>query len=137
MRETSREAYEAIMETGVAAALKVRVLAHLKGCGSRGATDREVEAALGVPAKANIRTRRKSLQREGLVVDSGRTRRPIVDGLEEGRRATVWVYAPHGPEPEPDPGPELHSCPVCGGSGKIPARVRGDDGGQLRLWGSP
>jgi hypothetical protein len=124
MRETSREAFEGIRENGTEAALRSRVLAFLKSRGTRGATDREIEFALRVPPRANVRTRRKTLQREGLVRDSGETRRPVVDGQKLGRRATVWVFDPHEPAVEE----RKTRCPICNGSGKVRERRTNKDG---------
>ena len=100
--------------------LEDRVLSYLRFVGSRGAADREIEAALRVRSEANVRTRRKSLADRGLVHDSGRTRRPFkANGTSYGREAAVWVAGPSfvvrpplGPRK-----PRTRTCPRCGGGG--------------------
>jgi hypothetical protein len=60
------------------------VLAFLVGRGETGATDSEIQTALGLSGDTE-RPRRVALQRRGLVVDSGQRRR-----TSSGRAAIVW-----------------------------------------------
>jgi hypothetical protein len=61
------------------------VLMHLKAAFPDGLTDEEIDAAAGVAS--TLRPRRVGLCREGLVKDSGRTRK-----TRHGREAVVWVW---------------------------------------------
>lgn len=72
------------------AAIRLRVLGHIAGAGDHGSTDVETEAALGLtrPSGSN---RRGELARDGLVVDSGRTR-----ATSTGCKAIVWVLTDEG-----------------------------------------
>ena len=81
-------------ETSVAAAeqikpkaetLRARVLYYLRCCGERGATDEEIQLALGMGGSTQ-RPRRTELQSAGLIVDSGRKRETV-----SKRAAVVWV----------------------------------------------
>lgn len=82
---TSTVAAEAIR--GQAAHLRALVLAEITRRGEAGATDEEVQAALGMQGNTQ-RPRRGELVAAGLVVDSGR-RRPT----RSGKPAAVWVAA--------------------------------------------
>lgn len=66
--------------------LRQMVLDHLHACGSYGATDEEIIAALELPANT-IRARRCELHDACLAMDSGRTRLTIAR-----RDAVVWVH---------------------------------------------
>jgi len=81
--ETSQAAAEAI-EPDVAT-LRGQVLAHLRSCGVKGATDDEMQVALDMNPSTE-RPRRIELWRAGLVERSGRTR-----PTRSGRLAVVWV----------------------------------------------
>lgn len=67
--------------------LRNRVLAFLRGCGSYGATDEEVQERLAMNPSTQ-RPRRVELVEAGLVVDSGQTRL-----TKAGRKATIWTAA--------------------------------------------
>lgn len=81
---TSRAAAEAIEPT--AATLRRQVLDFIESCGDRGATDCEIQAALGMSGDTQ-RPRRWELSdcESPLIVDSGLRRR-----TERGREAIVW-----------------------------------------------
>lgn len=66
---------------------EARVLALLQGCGDEGATDDEVELALGM-LHQTASARRRGLVLKDFVIDSGRTRE-----TRTGCRATVWITA--------------------------------------------
>lgn len=80
---TSNAAAESVRES--AKSLRQRVLNHLLACGKAGATDEEMQAALGMNPSTQ-RPRRGELVVLGLVCDSGATR-----PTTSGRQATVWV----------------------------------------------
>jgi hypothetical protein len=80
---TSREAAESIKPD--ASELRRRVLAYLRGRGEDGATDEEMQDALGMGGSTE-RPRRVELVEMGSVVDSGRKRK-----TRSGRNAVVWV----------------------------------------------
>lgn len=84
--ETSAEAADKIEPN--AGTLRRLVLNHLRALGNAGATDIEIQTALGLDPSTQ-RPRRVELCRDMLVHDSGRTRR-----TPSGRRATVWVADP-------------------------------------------
>jgi hypothetical protein len=67
-------------------ALQSKVLRFLETCGAFGATDEEMQLALGMNPSTQ-RPRRNELARRGLVVEAG-TRRTA-----SGRMATVWRVA--------------------------------------------
>jgi hypothetical protein len=67
-------------------ALQSKVLRFLETCGAFGATDEEMQLALGMNPSTQ-RPRRIELARRGLVVEAG-TRRTA-----SGRMATVWRVA--------------------------------------------
>jgi len=86
-------AYQAHSATSAEAAQKAqpasakqraRVLALLASLGAHGATDEEMQDALGMEGSTQ-RPRRIELQNRMLVRDSGRTRK-----TRSGRAATVW-----------------------------------------------
>lgn len=81
--ETSRQAAERI--TPAASAQAARVLVYIAQRGDAGATDHELQAALGMTGDSE-RPRRWSLQRAGLIRDSGQRRKSPA-----GRAAIVWV----------------------------------------------
>jgi len=81
--ETSRQAAEAVRP--IASELERRVYQYLASCGILGATDEQIQEALGMDGNSE-RPRRKSLEQKGYVRDSG-LKRPT----RSGRLATVWV----------------------------------------------
>lgn len=81
--QTSKDAARRI--DGYALALRGRVLDYIASCGSTGATDREIQAALNLSSDTEV-PRRWELVRAGLVIDSGTTR-----PTPSRRRAIVWV----------------------------------------------
>jgi len=66
---------------------EARVLAHLQACGGIGATDDEVELALGM-LHQTASARRRGLVLKDFVVNSGYTR-----ATRTGCHATVWITA--------------------------------------------
>lgn len=80
---TSREAAERIEPA--ADTLRARVLEHLRACGSRGATDQEIQWALGMDPSTE-RPRRVELVNAGLVTATDGDTRPTFSG----RQAQVW-----------------------------------------------
>jgi hypothetical protein len=83
--ETSREAAALIEPQRVT--LRARVYAFIDLHGSDGATDEEIQEALGMNPSTE-RPRRVELVEAGRIRDSGRTRR-----TKANRRAVVWVVA--------------------------------------------
>lgn len=83
---TSKAAAESLAEH--ADTQREKVLSAIEGAGKKGMTDDEVEQALGMRHQT-ASARRRGLVIDGLVVDSGRTRK-----TRSGRAATVWVKAP-------------------------------------------
>jgi hypothetical protein len=81
--ETSRAAAAAIRPD--AGRLRQLVLQAIVERGTIGATDEEIQNALGLPGNTQ-RPRRRELEQVGLIRDSGQ-RRPT----SSGRRAIVWV----------------------------------------------
>lgn len=81
--QTSRDAAERIAP--VASAQAARVLVFIAQQGDDGATDHEVQNALGMTGDSE-RPRRWSLQRAGLIRDSGQRRQSPA-----GRAAIVWI----------------------------------------------
>lgn len=69
----------------IAGGLRARLLNYARECGTRGFTDEQAQAALGMDPSTE-RPRRVELQRMGLIRDSGTTR-----PTRSGRDATVWV----------------------------------------------
>jgi hypothetical protein len=88
--ETSRAAAESMIEAAGTLRSKVRI--YIVTEGYDGATDDEVEVALGLKSNT-ARPRRHELMERSLVMDSGRTRK-----TRSGRDATVWITAPEGHE---------------------------------------
>jgi hypothetical protein len=82
---TSKAAAAAIIPK--ATKLQTQVLDELKRRGSMGATDQELQKALGMLLQTEL-PRRVELVRAGLVKDSGRKRKTT-----SGRGAVVWVIA--------------------------------------------
>lgn len=80
--ETSRDAAENIEPR--AGTLRAKVLAYLRDRGGNGATDLEMQDALGLGGSTQ-RPRRVKLVELGLAVDSGDVR-----VTESGRKAVVW-----------------------------------------------
>jgi hypothetical protein len=80
---TSRAAAEAIAPA--AGTLRATVLAYLVRCEESGATDEEMQTAIGM-AQNTQRPRRGELVRAGFVRDSGKTR-----PTRSGRNASVWI----------------------------------------------
>lgn len=81
--ETSKEAAERIEPN--LASLRGKVLAYIRNCGHRGATDDEVQIALCMNPSTQ-RPRRIELWTWGWVRKTDRTR-----ATRSGRSATVWV----------------------------------------------
>ena len=81
--DTSRAAAERICP--VATAQAARVFHFIAQRGDEGATDHEVQAELGMTGDSE-RPRRWSLQRSGLIRDSGQRRKS-----PRGRQAIVWI----------------------------------------------
>lgn len=67
-----------------------RLLGYLRRRGNAGATDAEMQEALGISGDSQ-RPTRVDLVKRGVVMDSGRTRQ-----TPSGRAATVWIVAPEG-----------------------------------------
>lgn len=82
---TSQAAAEAIRPS--AATLRMQVLGYIVARGDEGATDDEIQIALGIEGSTQ-RPRRVELLDRGLVKDSGATR-----ATRKGRQAAVWVRA--------------------------------------------
>ena len=82
---TSRAAAESVAPS--MGAKERAVLAVLKKCGDFGATDEELQDALGMAGNSQ-RPRRIALVGKGLVRDSGHTRT-----TRSGHQAAVWVVA--------------------------------------------
>lgn len=86
---TSAEAARAVAPC--AATLRARVLSYIEDQGERGATDQEIQNALGLESNTQG-PRRWELAKMGLVVASGR-KRPTRSGCN----AMVWVARRFGP----------------------------------------
>ena len=82
---TSYEAAEAIKPSRET--LQRKVLAYLKTRGGEGATDIEIQRDLNMRGSTE-RPRRRELEDQGLVIDSGLTRK-----TPTGRSAVVWRVA--------------------------------------------
>ena len=80
---TSMEAAEAIRPK--VNSLQKRVLAYLRACGSYGATDEEMQDALGLEGSTQ-RPRRRELQQQGLITGP----EGLVRKTSSGRNAQVW-----------------------------------------------
>lgn len=81
--DTSREAAERMVPG--ASAQAARVFQFISKCGKEGATDHEIQSALAMTGDSE-RPRRWSLQRAGLIRDSGQRRKSPA-----GRQAIVWI----------------------------------------------
>ena len=81
--DTSREAAERMVPG--ASVQAARVFQFISKCGREGATDHEVQTELGMTGDSE-RPRRWSLQRAGLIRDSGQRRKSPA-----GRQAIVWI----------------------------------------------
>jgi len=90
--ETSAAAANDIKDD--ARTLRFKVYAHIKQCGAMGATDEEVQVAMGLQLQTEV-PRRRELVIRGLVVDSGLKRM-----TRSNRRATAWVVSGAYIEPE-------------------------------------
>jgi hypothetical protein len=75
-----------------APSMRQRVLQYIRDRGRDGSTDEECQFALCLKTQTQT-ARRNELMRDGLVVNSGRTR-PTTSGC----KATVWVAAREGGE---------------------------------------
>lgn len=84
--DTAQAAAEAIVDH--VPIVRVRVLAALRDAGEEGLADHELQALIG-GVWSTARTRRKELERDGLVYDSGLRRK-----TPSGRAAVVWVASP-------------------------------------------
>jgi hypothetical protein len=82
---TSVDAAEQIESS--AETMRSKVRDYLRACGSNGATDEEIQTALGMNPSTQ-RPRRIELQQLGLVCSAGFVRKTI-----SGRSATVWKAA--------------------------------------------
>ncbi len=92
MQPTSIEAYRALgPRAGTQAAL---VYGAVLASGQDGLTDEEGERQTGLRVQSYT-ARRNGLARDGLVRDSGRTRRTT-----SGREAIVWVACEYAPQPQ-------------------------------------
>jgi hypothetical protein len=89
-----RVPYQAHSETSKAAAasmvkhtptIRARVLAYIKSRGADGATDSEIQQALGLRDQTEV-PRRIELMRTGEIANSGKQRKTA-----SGRNAVVWV----------------------------------------------
>lgn len=80
--QTSKDAAADIREH--AHKQRARVLAFIASRGAQGATDQEIEHALGMVGNS-VRPRRGELLENGCIEDSGETRKTVA-----GRKATVW-----------------------------------------------
>lgn len=88
---TSKAAAEAIAPT--AATLRAKVLAFIRECGERGATDEEIQNALDMVGNTE-RPRRGELSAAMLIgqvwVTSDGTAAPLTRKTRSGRQAVVW-----------------------------------------------
>lgn len=82
--ETSRAAADAL-DAETVSAMERRIVVLLRERGADGATDQEMQEALGMPVSTQV-PRRNALMGRGWVGDGGE-RRPT----RSGRPATVWV----------------------------------------------
>jgi len=91
---TSEQAADEIAPTALV--LRERVFRFIAAAGSMGATDDEIELALGMRHQT-ASARRRELVLKGRIVDSGTLRK-----TSSGRYAHVWIVAPAKTEPIPD-----------------------------------
>ncbi len=98
MSDEEMPMYESHSDTSIAAAasmkqtapiLRAKVEAFIRNCAVTGATDDEVEVAMGLRHQTASARRVELLKRE-IVYDSGRRRK-----TRSGRNATVWVHKAH------------------------------------------
>jgi hypothetical protein len=101
--DTSQEAAESL--TDDLGRLEGLVLNHIITRGEHGATDDELEVALGLSHQC-ASARRRTLVLKGLVKDSGRRRIN-----RSGRRGAVWVYGQDQHEHNPFLGPVKRTIP--------------------------
>lgn len=87
-KQTSRNAAEAIYPKS--GSIRLTVYEHLLGKGLRGATDQEMQSALHLSGDT-LRPTRKSLETDGLVVDSGARRFNL-----KGHECIVWRCVQQG-----------------------------------------
>lgn len=90
--ETSAAAAGEIKES--ARSLRFKVYAYIKQRGAKGATDEEIQDALGMQLQTEV-PRRRELVMKGLIVDSG-----IKRLTKSRRRAAAWVVSGAYIEPE-------------------------------------
>lgn len=113
--ETSREAADSwtMEDTN---ALRARVYAAIAARGAFGATDEELQVALGMNPSTQ-RPRRVELEDRGRVRDSGARRL-----TRSGRRAVVWVVCDDAPR-------DAHTarCPLCGARARVRITHEGAD----------
>ena len=83
VQETSVDALESVRE--IASGIRARVMSFIKDRGDHGATDQEIQDALGLGAQTQTPSRR-NLAKRGEVVDSGEKRL-----TRSGRKAIVWI----------------------------------------------
>jgi len=86
---TSREAHRRIRPA--APSLRAQVRAFIRDRGDNGATDQEIQDALGMSPQTEC-PRRKELQQGEEIMDSGRKRK-----TRAGRSAIVWMIRPSEP----------------------------------------
>lgn len=87
--KTAHEA--AVAVTGKTGTQKRAVLLALYAAGEHGLTDYDASVRCGIARPHAAATRRKALERAGLVKDSGRER-----ATDSGRNAAVWVLTDLG-----------------------------------------
>lgn len=85
--KTSKAAAQQMEDEGELGKLRAKVLAHLRKKGKKGATDEEMQDALGMNPSTQ-RPRRIELVDRGLAADSGQKRK-----TRSGRNAVVWIAA--------------------------------------------
>ena len=85
--KTSKAAADQMVDEGELGKLRAKVLAHLRKRKKKGATDEEMQDALGMNPSTQ-RPRRIELVDRGLVADSGQKRK-----TRSGRNAVVWIAA--------------------------------------------
>lgn len=83
--DTSQDAADKIEGT-VVTTLQQKLLIYLQILGADGATDEEMQDKLKMRPNTQ-RPRRRELQLNGLVIDSGERRK-----TNSGRKAVVWIY---------------------------------------------
>lgn len=83
---TSKAAADSV-RGGISARQRAVVMEAIRAAGSDGLTDEEAGERLGLGGNS-LRPRRRELEKQGLVIDSGRVR-----DTESGRSAVVWIAA--------------------------------------------